>query len=174
MATLKEIDALALKFSGVRSKLAEHVRELNDEVEAAKRRHLAAIKRLTERAAEAQLELDAAIKESPALFVKPKTITLHGIKVGFKKGAGKIEWEDADQVVKLIKKHFPEQTDVLIITKEKPAKEALEQLSAAELKKLGIQVADTGDVVVIKDTATDIDKLVTALLKEAITEEVEA
>lgn len=173
MATLKEIEALALKFSGVRSKLGEHVRELNDEVETAKRKHLAAIKRLTERAAEAQLELDAAIKESPDLFVRPRTLTLHGIKVGFKKASGRIEWEDADQVVKLIKKHFADQADVLILTKEKPAKEALEQLTAADLKKLGIEVADTGDVVVIKDTATDIDKLVTALLKEA-TEEAEA
>jgi hypothetical protein len=173
MATLNEIEQLSKTFAAHRNELADVVGALTEAIEALKRKHLPVIKRRVEAAAEARAALKAALEDSAGLFVKPRTLILHGIKVGFQKGKGKIEWEDADQVVKLIKKHFPEQADVLILTKEKPAKEALEQLTAAELKKLGIEVADSGDVVVIKDTASDIDKLVTALLKDAA-EEVEA
>jgi hypothetical protein len=98
----------------------------------------------------------------------------HGIKVGYKKGTGKIEWEDADQVVKLIKKHFPDQADVLIISSEKPAKDALAQLTAAELKKLGVLVEESGDVPFIKDTSSEVDKLVAAFLKDEATDEEQA
>ena len=99
---------------------------------------------------------------------------MYGVKVGFEKGKGRIEWDDDDTVVRLIEKHFPEQADILIKTKKKPAKKALAQLSVAELKKLGVTVEETGDQVVIKSTDSEIDKLVTALLKgDEIDEEAE-
>ncbi len=166
MATMNEIDAGAARYATMRGQLAGHVRELADGIERLKREHLGAIKRAVARAKAAGADLSALIEASPELFAKPRTQILHGIKVGFRKGSGKLEFDDADQVVKLIRKHYPEQFDVLVKTTEKPIKSALEQLTAAELKKLGIVVEDTGDVVLIKDTTSDIDKLVTALLKE--------
>jgi hypothetical protein len=125
------------------------------------------IKKWVERAAAEQAILEALIKESPELFDKPRTIVLFGIKVGLGKGKGKIEWESASSVVRLIKKHFPEQADLLIKTTEKPLKKALAQLSVAELKKLGIQVDETDDQVIIKSVDSEIDKLVAKLLEEA-------
>jgi hypothetical protein len=98
--------------------------------------------------------------------VKPRTVILHGIKVGYRKATGKIEFDDAEQVVKLIRKHFPDQFDVLVKVEETPVKKALANLTAAELKKLGIEVSDSGDEVEIRDTASDVDKLVSALLKD--------
>lgn len=172
MATLNEVDTQTKAYSAARGELAEAVGTLQDAIQSLTRKHLPVIKRRVQAAKDAEAALRATIEGNPALFVKPRTLTLHGIKVGYRKANGRIEWEDADQVVKLIKRHFADQADVLIATKEKPAKEALEQLSAADLKKLGITVEETGDVVVIKDTASDVDKLVKALLKED--EEVEA
>ncbi len=116
--------------------------------------------------------LRTLIGKAPELFVKPKSMTINGIKLGYQKGKGKIEWEDPDQVVRLIKKHFPEQADVLITTTEKPIKDALNGLTAAELKKLGISVVEGGEAIFIKPTDSAVDKLVDALLKEA-TEEVD-
>jgi len=114
------------------------------------------------------------LKDSRPLFEKPKSQTMHGVRVGWRKGSGGIDFEDADQVVRLIKKHYSEdEQELLIITKEKPNKDALEQLAVDELKKLGCTVEDTADVPFIKDAAGDVDKIVKALLKEA-TEEVEA
>ncbi len=70
-------------------------------------------------------------------------------------------------MVARIKKHLPEQADVLIKLKETPVKDALAQLSAAELKKLGVTVSEAGDQVVVKPVDSEVDKMVDALMKEA-------
>lgn len=175
MATLQDIDKLAERYAGLRGKLAEEVGALNDEIEAARKRHLTAIKRLVERAAEAHGELLAAVKENRRLFTAPKSLALHGVRVGYRKAVGGIEISDEDQTVRLIRKYYTkDEQELLIITKEKPNKEALEKLTVDELKKLGCTVDDTGDAPFAKDAAGDVDKLVKALLKAATEEEVEA
>lgn len=73
-------------------------------------------------------------------------------------------------MVRLIKKYFPDQADVLITTTEKPVKEALNGLTAAELKKLGISVINGDEAIFIKPADSAVDKLVDALLKEATAE----
>lgn len=163
---LGEIEKLTKNFADARSELSGRVRALEDEISQIKKRHLAGIKRSVAQVTEKQHLLKTALEAGRALFVKPKTMILHGIKIGFVKAKGKLQWEKDEQVVKLIKKHFPEQADVLIITTEKPAKDALQQLSAADLKKLGITVEDTGDKPVIKSTDSEIDKFIDALLKD--------
>jgi len=166
MASLAEIESLTKRFADGRGDLAGRVRALEDELQAVKRRHLAGIKRSAASVAERHHALKTALEDSKSLFVKPKTLVINGIMVGLRKAKGKIEWEDDGQVVRLIKKHFPEQAEVLIKTIEKPLKGALEQLPAADLKRIGITVNETGDVVVIKSTDSEIDKFVEALLKD--------
>ena len=173
MTTINEIDFKTKLFADARARLADRIRELNDAVEAAKRRHLPEIKKVLALAAERSLDLQSAIESAPELFVKPRSLVLHGVKVGFQKAKGKLAWASVERVVKLVREHFPKQFDVLVKTEYKPVKKALQMLPAADLKKLGITVAADGDEVLIKDTNTDVDKFVDALLKEA-TEEVEA
>ena len=173
MTTLSDIETRAKRFAESRERLAVIVSELTAGIEALKRAAMPELKRAINRASEYQDQLKSLIEAAPELFVKPKTVIFHGIKLGYQKGKGKIEWEDTDQVVRLIKKHFPEQADILISTTEKPAKDALNSLTAAELKKLGISVVEGGDAIFIKPTDSDVDKMVDALLKSA-TEEVEA
>ncbi|MHB8772985.1 MAG: host-nuclease inhibitor Gam family protein [Syntrophales bacterium] len=166
MATLAEIERLTKDFADWRGQLSEAVLVAEHELAALKRQHVVTIKRKVEAVAERQAALKAAIEDSPELFRKPRTMIIHGIKVGFMKEKGKISWSDAGQVIRLIKKHFAEQADVLIKTTEKLVKAALQQLPAADLKKIGVTVGADGDAVVIKSTDSEIDKLVNALLKE--------
>jgi hypothetical protein len=166
MANLGEIERLTKEYADWREQLSEAVLVAEHELAALKRQHVVTIKRKIEAVAERQAKLKAAIEESPELFRKPRTMIIHGVKVGFMKEKGKISWADKDQVVKLIKKHFPKQADVLIKTVETPVKKALAQLSAAELKQIGVTIGETGDAVVIQSTDSEIDKLVNALLKE--------
>lgn len=173
MTTLSDIETRAKRFAEAREKLAAIVAGLNDGIEALKRQVMPELKRAINRASEYHEELKTLIEDAPELFVKPKTVMFHGIKLGYQKGKGKIEWDDADQVVRLIKKYFPEQADILIIASEKPAKDALNNLTATELKKLGISVVEGGDAVFIKPADSAVDKMVDALLKAA-TEEVDA
>lgn len=166
MATLKEIESLTKTYADRRGALAGTVGGLNDELEQVKRKYLARIRREVAAAKDAEANLRSAIEGSPELFTKPRTVTVHGVKVGFQKGKGKVVFEDADQVLKLIKKHLGDQAELLIVTEEKPNKDAIAQLPAADVKRIACSVVGTGDQVVIKDAAGEVDKLVAALLKE--------
>ena len=157
MRSMTEIEQLTREYAMARAVLRERVEALEAEIEALKRRRLPAIKKAVETASQRQAMLRDMIEESAELFVKPKTVIFHGIKVGFQKGKGEIRWENSEQVVKLIRKHFPEQADALIRVVEKPVKSALSQMSVAELKKIGVSVIETGD--------QEIDRLVNALLR---------
>ena len=173
---LYEIETLTKSFADARSELSEVVGALNEEIERAQRKRLAMIKTLVGRCAEKQEALKAAIAAEPDLFVKPRTYIFHGVKVGLTKGKGGIEWEDDEQLVRLIEKKFKGQEDLLamlIKTTKKPLAKGLEQLDVGDLKQLGCTVEGTGDVVVIKPVDSAVDKIVKALLKDATDEAAE-
>ena len=170
MSTLAEIEKLTSAYSSERSVLSGRVAAMQRELEEVRNRHIANLKRSVGKCAERHAELKAAIEANPELFTSPKSLVFSGIRVGYKKGQGSLEWEDDAQVVKLIKKHFPDQAELLIITKETPSKEGLEHLGAADLKKLGVSIEGAGEQIIIKPTDTGVDKLVKGLLKEAESE----
>lgn len=165
--SLVTIETAAKKHADHRDDLKRLVQLLEDQVEAIKRAALPDIKRAVARAGNSQMELRAIIAQVPGLFVRPRTVIFHGIKCGWEKGKGRIVFQDGDRVCELVKKHFPEMADALIITKEAPNKKAIAELPAADLKRLGITIEDTGDQVVVRAVDSDIDKIVTSLLAEA-------
>jgi hypothetical protein len=167
MTTLAEIEQHTKAFADARDVLSARVQDLEAELESIKRRRLRGIKHAVRAAQEARDRLHAAIEAAPELFVKPRTLVISGIRVGIQKGKGQIVFDDPEQVVRLIRKHLPEQADALVAVKETPVKKALSNLSVAELKRIGVTVEETGDQVVIKPTDSEVDKLVAALLKEA-------
>ena len=168
---MQDIEARAKVFAGARDELATRLQDLQDEQEAAKRRRLQGIKNSLARFTAAHAELKEAVEQSKDEFKSPKTRVLHGIKVGFIKQRGKLEFDDADNVVKLIRKHFPDHVDTLVKTTEKPVAGALVNLTAADLKRLGVRVTDDVDAVVIKPVDGALDKLIDALIND---EEIEA
>lgn len=172
--TLADIEEKAKAYADRRARLAEKLTALDAALTAVKKLHLKELKRHVALTAETQIELRNAIDAAHHLFDKPKTRILHGIKVGLRKGKGKMEWEDDAALVALIKKKFPDHVAELIITTEKPSATGLEDLDAAELRKLGVTVEDAGDQVVVKAVETDIERLVKALLKSATDEDEEA
>ncbi len=165
-----DFEGLAQELASARAMLKGRVDALEGEVAKIKKSHLPAIRRWAENAAEKQALLKQVIEEHPECFMKPKSMILHGIRFGYQKGKGAIEWDDDAIVIKLIKKHFPEQSEILIKTTEKPVKKALGQLTVDELKKIGVTVESTGDEVFIKFTETEIDKIVNAILAAEETE----
>lgn len=164
--TLIEIERLAREFSDARVALKARVDNLEEEIRTLKKRHLPGIKKAIDTAANCHMRLFDAIGETPELFVRPKTVIFHGVKFGYMKSKGEIVYEDEAQVIKLIKKHFPDQVEELIKCKETPFKPALARLSVTDLKKIGVTVIDTGDEIYIKPTDSEIDKLINALLAD--------
>lgn len=172
MLNLLELDQMTKEYADERTRLKGKMDELEGEIRQLKKRYLPGIKRAAALTAEKKSLLQAWIAESEELFVKPRTLILYGVKVGFQKQKGEISYADEAQTLRLIHKHFPDMAELLIKTTEKPVKTALAGLPAAELKKLGVTVTADGDAVVIRATDSEIDKLVEALLKDEDTEKI--
>lgn len=165
MATLFEIDKAAQEYSQAHDGLAEIMTAIDDAVTRIKRERMPTLRKAVEKAAAKKTALRGLIDESRDQFKSPRTRILHGVKLGLQKGKGKLDWEDDELVVKLIKKHFPEETWEMLIKKtEKPRKDGLNGLDVKDLRKIGVTAEDTGDQIVVKPTDSEIDKMVDALL----------
>lgn len=164
--TLADIEALTRQYADARAALAERVQQLEDEVASLRRQRLPAIRRALATAQERRERLAAAIAEAPQLFERPKTVIFHGIRVGYQKGRGSITWEDDARVCALIRKHMPDRADELIRIIERPLKTALAQLPTAELRRLGVQVVETGEEIVIRAVDGELDRLIERLLAD--------
>lgn len=164
--SMNEIEAKAKQFHDARTVLAERVQNLRDEQEAIKRRLLTGIKNALAKFREAHAHLLELVEAHPELFAKPKTRTLHNVRVGWVKQRGKLEIEDAERVVELIEKLLPEQKDGLIRTSKAPDKKALAELPAKDLKRLGVRVSEDTEAPFVKPADDGIDKLLDALLSQ--------
>ena len=94
MPTLSEIEVLTKRFADAHQRSAKIVAELNAAIEpASARRRKVRFKLAYEVEAARIADLHQAIQDSPELFIKPRTVIFHGIKIGLQKGKGKIEIE---------------------------------------------------------------------------------
>jgi hypothetical protein len=166
-SAMSRIDRHARSYTELRGKIAAVIDELNESIELLTREKMPLVNKLVASAAAQHAELEAAITAAPQLFQKPRTITLHGVKCGFRKSEGRIEFDDPDNVVKKIHQMFDAPEPFLRIVTQ-PNKEALATLTDTDLKRLGCRILGPTDVVVIKSADNDIEKKINALLKVAL------
>lgn len=172
MSTMIEIEGLAKTLAGAREELAERLQRIKDEQDAIKRRYLQGVKNCVERVRAAHAELREAVTDSKPLFEKPKTRVLHGIRCGWMKQKGKVEFSDAAVVVAALRKLLgKEEAAAYIKTTETPIKDRLAELPANDLKRCHVTINKDTDAVVIKSAGGEIDKLIDALLGEEELEE---
>lgn len=164
---LADLEARVRRYAAKRLALRSRVDGLRAEVDAARRKRLPAIRRSVEEVAAARGELEAAIAANPDAFVRPRTLVIEGVRIGFTRQKGRLVIADRERLLALIRRHFPEQAAVLIKTTEAPVRAALARLPPSDLERLGVTVEDTGDAVVIKPTDGDVEKVVEALLEDA-------
>ena len=169
MPTLVQISELARAHAETRGRLAFLMGALEGELMKLRRERLPEIRKALAKAQEQRDRLVTAVTQSPELFEKPKTQVFHGIRIGFQKAKGTITWDDEENVIKLIWKHFPDLAETLLKTTEKPIKSALANLTASDLKKLGVQVVENGEEVVIRPMDGELDKLIDRLLETTAT-----
>lgn len=163
---LVEIQSLTRKYADAHRARVEVVTALNDKLLALLRPKLALLTELAAREAHHEQNLREALRASPDLFVEPRTVVLHGIKVGLRKQPGAVQFDDPDRVVAAIRKLYAEDyAEDLIHTKETPNKEALKELKVIELARLGCQLTEDTDEPVISPEKNGVTKLVEALLK---------
>src|ERR1035437_8953458 len=92
--TITTIEQSCKSYADKRDTLSSIVTLLNAQLEALKTAALPDIKKAVAKAAEKESDLKNAIDGARHLFIKPRTIIMHGIKIGLRKGSGGIDWED--------------------------------------------------------------------------------
>lgn len=117
--------------------------------------------------AEALAELQALVEAAPALFVKPRSITVDGVKAGYRKEEDSLDWNDEQAVIARIENLLPESADLLIRTETTLVKDALGQLSDAHLQRIGVRKVLGADKAFVAIGESDLDKLVKTILADA-------
>ena len=131
------------------------------------RAHMSALTSLVAAVSVRHEALLDAVSRSPALFKRPRTRSFDGVKVGFRKKPGKVVIADEERTVQRIRERLPtEQAELLLRVRESVVREAVSDLSAADLKRLGIAISDDTDQPVVSVARTDLDRLVDALLAD--------
>lgn len=163
---LESIIPLARKYAAAREKVGNilsHIKRAQDRILA---ENMPELRKAVSSANVLRDGLTLVIQENPEVFTKPKTQTVDGIKFGLAMSKARIAFDDPDRILAAIRKKLPQLSDALIHTKQEPNKEALAKLTDDQLAALGVTRIAAKDEVTIKDTASDIDKLVKALLEK--------
>lgn len=169
MPTMNEIEDLTRDYARAWGLLALSLDSLEKALAVERDKRITGIKGLAVETAAARERLSAAIEAAPELFVKPRSVVVENVKVGFQKDKGKVVFSlKPEKVIAKIRALFSKaKAESLIAVKESPVKEALEKLPADELKKIGVKIDGAGDRVLIKHVDTDVEKLVARMLKTA-------
>ena len=121
-------------------------------------------------AAEAEQMVRTLLESEGAagFFIKPKTININGITVGFRKKEGKYTFADEQNTIELIKQKIPEKAAVLVKVKTEQSifKTALNDLTGDELKKIGVSVVEDTDEPFVKISDSAVQKAINAMMKE--------
>lgn len=174
MPTIDEIEVLTKSYAEKREALGGRLQRLRNRQDKLKRLMIRGIRSALSEFTNAHDALKIAVGDSRSLFEKPKTRVMHGIRVGFMKQKGKTTVEDEASTIALIKKLFPEQAEVLVRSKESVVKDALSQLSAKDLKRLGVSITEDADAVTIKPVDDALDDLIDALISDPEIEDARA
>lgn len=143
-------------------KQAESIKEAQ---RAAARPLLPGLKRKAATASAKRDALREHIKTHPERFEKPRTRALHGVKLGLRQLPGRLEI-DAEAAIPLIRRFFPERFKALVKTTTRLQAAPLKALKPAELARIGGEIVELGDEVVISVAKSDVDKLVETLLED--------
>lgn len=162
--TLEDIKAITETYASAYDEVAVFAREYQAKIDEIHNECRPLLAEHCKALVEIQGLLEASIKSAPELFTKPRTFVFDGFRVGLQKQKGTIDYESDAAVVAAIKKHFSDQIELLIATKETPIKKALNKLQVSDLRKLGVTVEADSDRPVIVPVKGDVSKLIDSLL----------
>jgi len=164
--SLAGLETLTREFAQRHRAVCRIADEVHGEMERLKARHLNALREAVRHARDTRVQLEAEIQAHPELFDRPRTVIMHGVKIGLTKAKGRLDIADEKATIAKIQETFgPNATTFLHLTVS-PNKTALGELPGKVLKKLGVTVAETGDIAVIKPASGDLEQFLNLLLKE--------
>lgn len=169
-AKLTELETAAKEFSTASRVLRNLKEELDTEIDAIKAKYTAAFSDASKNAGEAYQMLYTLVESSEELFLDKKSMTINNVKFGYQKKKGKIEITNEQNTIEKLKELFPDKADMYLSKKISVSKKALDSLTAAELKKIGVNVIQDISEAFVKLTDDEVQKMIDALIKESATD----
>jgi len=161
---MTELERLARTYTAAHDKLREQLEDLQREIEGLKRERMPTLRSLVTIVRRWRDRLVNYIDAHRGEFIRPRTVTLYGVKVGLQKQRGEMTWDSAESVVRRIRHLLPDQADSLISVTERPNKSALASLPAGTLRKIGVTITDPGDAPIVRPIAGDIERAINRMI----------
>jgi len=161
---LAEIEVSSKELADAKAKLARSVQTLKDAIKKVTDRHVDDLRTLGADVGVAYQALIDLVTKHPELFAKPRSQAFHGITVGYRKGKGKLTYDDAEKVIARIERQLPDQLDALAPASRQLSHDAIEVLDAKQLKAIGVSITDTDDKPYVKTPSDDVDKFVNQIV----------
>jgi hypothetical protein len=164
------LEARAADLRAARDALSQAAEAAHAAMQQAAAAHMGAVRAALAASLDAEAALRGAVEQSPPeLWRKARTRTVHGIKFGWVKQRGRVEFDDEAKVIERMKKLLPpDQWALLVRVKEAVHKPGVYDLTAGDLKRLGIRITDDCDEVVVKDLKAEIERAIEQVLKGAL------
>ena len=163
--TLAQLERAASEYEIESAALEKQIAKLDADLAEVKARHIASLKRQAGMVANREALLHSLVEAAPELFKKPRTMIISGVKLGYTTSQGKIELKHSEEaVIANIERWFELDADQFIRTSKEVNKDALRNLTDEELKKIGCKIEGAGDVVIVKRTAGEVEKLINKLI----------
>lgn len=118
--------------------------------------------------AKAHAVLEGMLIAAPHLFKTPRSVTVDGVRVGYKKEPDSLDWDDEAAVIARIRSLKPALAATLIRSQESLIHAAIEGLAAADLPALGIRQITGADASFITINDNDAERMVKTIIADAI------
>lgn len=169
MPTMNELVELATAHSADRTALQLAVMAMQEEMEEVKRRYFPALSDLVGACAKSHLPLMAMLSQAERLFVRPKSVVVDQVQIGFETKERKIEVKDEQAIICQIKASVDSDlVPTLVATEESLRLSALKAFDDETLMGLGIAVKPATNRPFVRAINTKVSKLVDAMVTEAL------
>lgn len=165
MNQFKKIETHAKRYQALLAKLNNTSATIRRKISEATAAHLADLKSTMDEMTGLEKQIKEHLIRNKDLFEKPRTRVIHGLKLGFRKGKGKLIVNDEQKLIERLEKEYDDNVGVLVRTSKKIVKAGIEKLDAKELKRLGVTMQDADDQVVFDVVEDSMDDLINFLLE---------
>lgn len=143
--------------------------ELADAIKPVYERHRSGIDIAVADEALKLAELQQLIDQAPNLFEKPRSLSIDGVRLGYRKQEDGVDFDSEGAVIQRIRAlpDLAELAQVLIRTEEHLNLGAIDLLNANQRRRVGIRSVTGADQSFITLTDTDVKKLAKAIMSDA-------
>jgi hypothetical protein len=115
----------------------------------------------------ARTELEGTLAIAPNLFVKPRSLSVDGVRCGYMKAPDSLDWDDEGDVIARIKALRPDLVPLLVRSRESLVIDALLGLERKDLVALGIRTVTGVDAYFVSVGDNDAEKLTKIVIASA-------